>query len=319
VPIETFVRYGEWFQASLVPVIERQDVATCRRDSDGFQLRLQDGEAVKAGSVVVSSGYRQSARIPEELAGLPPDAVSHSSVHRSFEPFRGKDVIVVGAGQSALESAALLKETGASPVLLARRHHLEWNPRPVLRRSPYQALRYPRTGLGVGLRYAFYEHPFLPFYYLPQAMRHEHVDRVLGPAGAWWLRERIVDQVPSLLGCRLQGVSPRSDRPSLLVAREGRTEVLRADHVIAATGYRVGPESFPFLSPDLRSAVRWDRGSPVLSRRFESAAPGLYFIGLASARSFGPVMRFVDGAQVTAPHLARHLARHCRRSRTGHS
>ena len=55
--------------------------------------------------------------------------------------------------------------------------------------------------------------------------------------------------------------------------------------------------------------------APVLSQRFESSVPGLYFTGLAAAPSFGPVMRFVFGVEYTAKLLARHLKRSTHRTR----
>lgn len=313
VPLDVFVRYGEWFQKSLVPMLESKDVLSCSRDADGFLLQVEGGETLRAKSVVVSNGYRHSARTPDELASLPPGLMSHSSAHHELGSFSGKSVIVVGAGQSALEAAALLRESGASPLLVARRGELEWNPRPVLDRTRFDEIRRPRTGLAVGLRYVFYVHPFLPFYYLPARMRQEHVDTVLGPAGAWWLHERFMGQVPTMLGWKLRDASSQAGQAVVKLESGGQTTELRADHVIAATGYRISPASFPFLTHSLKEKVSWENGWPTLSRRFESTAPGLHFIGLASARSFGPVMRFVDGAERTAPPLAGYLAhRHSR-------
>jgi thioredoxin reductase len=308
VPVETFVQYGEWFQSNLLPGLDTRDVLFCGRGPDGFRLQLEDGDTVAATSVVVSNGFRHSAQRPKELTGLPPQLASHSSAHHAFGSFRGRTVIVVGAGQSALESAALLKESGASPTLVARCCDLRWNPPP----SPstlWRKARHPRMRLGMGWRYAFYEHPSLPFSYLPAGVRKQQVDTVLGPAGAWWLRERVVDRLPILLGWTLRRAWSGSGEVVLELQRGNETSALRAEHVIAATGYRVSSASFPFLSPELSAAVRWENGGPALSRTFESTASGLHFIGLASAGCFGPVMRFVAGVQPTAPRLARYLAR----------
>jgi hypothetical protein len=46
----------------------------------------------------------------------------------------------------------------------------------------------------------------------------------------------------------------------------------------------------------------------LVSRHFESSVPGLYFIGTASALSFGPAFRFVLGADFTARAITRQLA-----------
>jgi len=49
--------------------------------------------------------------------------------------------------------------------------------------------------------------------------------------------------------------------------------------------------------------------APILTRNFESAVPGLYFIGLTAAASFGPLMRFTFGARYAARRLTRALIR----------
>ena len=304
---ELFGKYGEWFQKSLIPDLDQHQVISCEEAADGFRLRIESGETVTAKSVVVSSGYIASARVPEQLAELPPKLASHSSRHASFEAFRGKDVIVIGAGQSALESAALLREAGARPTLVARTDHILWGS-PEGERNFLQRLRWPTTGLSAGWRFVFYEHPALPFHHLPPTARKRQVETTLGPLGAWWLKDRVVGRVPLLLGWRLREAFNECDGVTLRFESDSETMDLRAHHVLAATGYHVAPESFPFLSPELRRAVRWQFGSPVLSRYFESSVPGLHFTGLASAYSFGPVMRFVAGAPITVRRLCGYLA-----------
>src|SRR5262249_10259938 len=79
-------------------------------------------------------------------------------------------------------------------------------------------------------------------------------------------------------------------------------------HVIAATGYQFQLQRLPFLSEDLKCQLRHEEQLPALSANFESSVPGLYFVGLASCYSFGPVMRFLAGASYTARRIAHHLA-----------
>ena len=47
--------------------------------------------------------------------------------------------------------------------------------------------------------------------------------------------------------------------------------------------------------------------APVLSSRFESTIPGLYFVGIAAANTFGPLMRFAFGADFAAKRISKHL------------
>jgi cation diffusion facilitator CzcD-associated flavoprotein CzcO len=63
---------------------------------------------------------------PKEFQGLTPSLSSHTCVYRSFAQFAGKQVLVVGSGQSALESGALLYEGGAAVEIVARSHRIDW-------------------------------------------------------------------------------------------------------------------------------------------------------------------------------------------------
>jgi len=86
-------------------------------------------------------------------------------------------------------------------------------------------------------------------------------------------------------------------------------QLLRFEHVIAATGYRVDMERLSILGPELRAKIDLTEKSPLLSANFESSVKGLYFVGVAAANTFGPVMRFAFGARYTARRITRHLIR----------
>jgi hypothetical protein len=140
---------------------------------------------------------------------------------------------------------------------------------------------------------------------------------LLGPAGAWWLRERVLGRVPILLGQSLQGVTTRGGKAIVHVnGPDGRSRELATDHVIAATGYRFAARSLPFISESLLRDLRCVEQVPRLSTSFESSIPGLYFTGLASAHNFGPAMRFLCGSQYTAERICRHIGTRRVRSRS---
>jgi len=309
VPASVFTQYGSWFQQQLVPNLETEKVQRCEQQNDSFVLTLDSGETVTAKSVAVATGYNGSAWLPDQLRGFANGFVSHSSEHRNFTAFRGRDVLVIGAGQSALETAALLQEEGASASLVARRTEIAWGKYPAENTTFLHRLRYPNTALGRGCRSLFFSHRSAPFYHLPRSVRIKEVKTFLGPFGAWWLHDRVVGLIPTIPSCRLLAASVRDDRVILRVERGSEVVELSASHIIAATGYQVSARSFPFLSDELRQSLEWDNGSPLVSKNFESSVPGLYFTGLATAYQFGPVMRFVAGAQVMAPRLANRLAR----------
>jgi cation diffusion facilitator CzcD-associated flavoprotein CzcO len=253
----------------------------------------------------VAVGIAHFAHVPQDLAGLPGGLVSHTSQHRDFTRFAGRQVTVVGGGQSALETAALAAEQGAEVRVLVRQPTVVWNadpeplPRPLARR-----LRSPMTGLGPGWRSFFYCNAPAAFSRLPERRRVQTVQTALGPAGSWWLRDRLVGRVPLLTGHTVRAAEPAGDRLELRVERpDGSVQEWTTDHLIAGTGYRVDLDRLEFLSEPLRRGLRRVRRAPALSPTFESSAPGLYFVGLASAYSLGPMMRFVFGADWSARRL----------------
>lgn len=90
---------------------------------------------------------------------------------------------------------------------------------------------------------------------------------------------------------------------------DGARQTVSADHVIAATGYKVSLQQLPFLDSGLRTQIAGVQDTPKLSTNFESSVAGLYFTGLAAANSFGPLLRFMVGAEFASPRLAGHLRR----------
>lgn len=312
IPVETFIAYGEWFQRKLLPDLEQVRVVSVDRDkSGGFELKLDSGELFTARAVVVATGLSGLAHLPAELTGAAADGptptgpVSHSSQHHDLTRFAGKELIVVGAGQSALETAALAAEAGARVRVVSRGRG-----RVAFGAPPWGQPRFrPESPFGRAWSLwalSYYPHPYR---FLPARTRHYLVRRVLGPLGAWWLRDRFEDKVGVEEVERLLGADAPDGSPVLTVRTHGgRTEQLAADHVIAATGYRVDIAAMDFLGHELRTRLAVSRGTPRLGAGYVSSVPGLYFTGLPAASSFGPVMRFVCGTEYASPRLAQHLA-----------
>jgi cation diffusion facilitator CzcD-associated flavoprotein CzcO len=305
VPLETFTSYGIAFQRQLVPNVEDRTVVELHRLPDGFALKLDDGETVAAGRVIVAVGITYFAHLPASLAHLPSEAVSHSSDHRDFSRFKDHDVTVIGGGASALDIVASLHDIGAEVRLIARRSSLVFNvPRP----RPWWQQWYPKSGLGGGWRNQFYEHGPTVFRQLPPGLRRWIVSSALGPAGGAPVKGR-VEQVPLLLGHSLRCASFRDGRVHLrLLCSDGEEHTLQTNHVIAGTGYRPDIRRLPFLSKEIRGQLRSAAFTPILSAEFQSSVPGLYFVGLPAANTFGPLMRFLLGARYTARRLARHFS-----------
>jgi thioredoxin reductase len=302
VRLDTFSSYGAAFKERKVPELEDKLVTSLDRLPDGFRLGLDNGETVTARQVVLAVGITHFEHVPAELAGLPPEFLSHSFRHHDLERFRGRSVAVIGGGSSATDLAALLHEADADVQLVSRRTELKFHgpPQPG-KRSWVQNLRRPPTGIGPGWRMRFFADAPMAFHYLPESLRLEAVRRVLGPSGGWFTKDKVIGRVPTLLGCTPQRAEIEDGRVRLHLRSEDGTErEVVAEHVIAATGYKVDLGRLKFLSPEIRSKLKVVNGAPVLSSNFESSMPGLYFAGITAANSFGPVMRFAFGARFAA-------------------
>jgi thioredoxin reductase len=308
VSLKVFCAYGAAFQKEFAPEVDERAVASVSRTNDGFSVKLEEGATFFASKVIVTVGLSYFAKMPPNLAHLPPSIASHSSDHHQLERFSGRDVTIVGAGASALDLAALLQMAGATVRLVARAQSLKWNAH-IVRRSLWRRW-YPMSGLGGGWRNRFYENGPMLFRLLPAEVRRRIVRTWLGPSGSYSVKDRVLASVSLLLGHDIQYAETQDGKALLhLVDRDKRRSELMTDHVIAATGYSVRLGALPFLDTELQSEVRTIDGSPELTADFESSVKGLYFIGVMSAITFGPLMRFVLGTDYTARRLTRHMVR----------
>jgi thioredoxin reductase len=307
VPIETFAAYGEAFQKRFAPGLEDKAVTALTPCEGGFELRFDDGSMLHARQVVVASGIRNFGYMPSELSGLANTLATHSSCYGDLGRFAGREVAVIGAGASAVDIASLLLDIGASVTVVTRAPAIRFHG-PPRKRTAVDAILRPMTGLGPSWKSWLCVHAPLVFRALPERYRLSIVRRHLGPAPGWFMRKKVEGRLPTIVDARIREASAEGGRARLVLEHgDGSQETLLADHVIAATGYRVDLERLEFLGADLRKRIRLTGRSPALSSHFESSVPGLYFVGAAGADSFGPLLRFAYGAGFTARRLTGRL------------
>jgi hypothetical protein len=305
IPLERFVDYGLWYQRRAVPDIDQRSVRQVEKSTHGFIVLLEGGEEFAARRLVVAAGISPFSTRPAEFASVPSELASHTSEHSDLRRFSGRRVVVIGAGQSALESAALFKETGIPVEVIARTSALNWvglHPRlhhlGVISKVLYSTRDVGPAGIS---RLVAMPHVFRRF---PRSFQNRTAYRAIRPAGASWLQSRIAG-VPITLGRKV--VRAQVAGSQLRLELDDRTERL-VDHALLATGFRVDVSRYPFLSPSLLSQLQTVDGFPVLHRGLESSIPGLHFLGKPAAWSFGPLLGFVSGAEFASTELIRALA-----------
>ena len=186
-----------------------------------------------------------------------------------------------------------MNEKGVRVELIARRTAIQIHSPPVEPRPWLQQIINPRSGLGLGWRSRLCTDAPLFFHAMPERLRLRAVKNHLGPSSGWFIKEKVVGKVPFHLGVSFKEAAVRGDTIDLSFTRQdGKDALLTVDHVVAGTGYRVSLQRLPFLDSSLRATLRSVDDTPILKSNFESSAKGLYFVGLASANSFGPLTRF---------------------------
>ena len=308
---KTFVDYGRWFQAKLGSDLDRRNVAQVHREGSVFKVTLSDGAVLTGRRVVVAAGVGPFKRSPKPFSDLSHSQVSHCYDGRRFADL-GKRVAVIGAGQSALESAALLREAGAAVEVIARIPTLRWigMHKRLHQLGPISRMLYSKHDVGpIGVS-RLVAYPNLIFH-IPLGLKDRIRTRAVRSAGAPWLIPRL-PQVKMTTGRTVLSAREISGEVQLMLD-DGSER--RVDHVLLGTGYRVDISKYEFLSPSLVKEVRQLDGYPDVAAGFSTSVPGLHFIGATAARKFGPLLYFVAGTEFASKELALHVSRN--RTRNG--
>src|SRR5207247_2452287 len=230
------IDYGRWFQRQAWPDVDKRMVIRIELDPAGFRLILEDGETFKSRRVVVASGIGSFARRPPQFEHIPSCLASHSSEHRDLGPFAGRQIVVIGAGQSAFESAALLHEAGADVEIVAQAaqprwlgqfawlHHLGF----------LSTLVYSPNDVGPAGISRLVAVPNL-LRLLPRDVQDKLRARSIRPAASGWLRPRL-SSVRMTMGRSVVSAIPAGERLRIILD-DGSERCV--DHVLLGTGYRV--------------------------------------------------------------------------------
>jgi hypothetical protein len=308
VELSDFIEYGSWVQRTAVPDLDERLVSGLARTSAGFALELDDGARVSARRVVVACGIAPFERIPAGLGleGLPAERVSHTAHHRNLGAFAGQRVAVLGGGQSAFESAALMRERGAAHVeVLVRKTSVVWLrghgvKKRIGRLGP---IVYAPTDVGPLWYSRLVEKPGL-FRQLPRDAQDKIAARSIRPACSHFVRVRL-GEVAISTGVGLHGAEERDGQLRLSLSDGSEREV---DHLMLGTGYKVDVSRYAFLDEGILADLRRFDGYPVLQRGLETSVPGLHMVGAPAAWSFGPINRFVSGSWFAGGAVAREIA-----------
>lgn len=290
-------RYAEYHDLDIATGIE---VGRVERTATGWELPATGGRVLASPVVVVATGHNHTPYIPDwtgrnTFAG----DLLHAADYRNALPYNGRDVLVVGAGNTGAEIAVDLAEGGAARVRLAvrtaphilRRSTLGWPAQAsgiVVRRLPTRlvdrvAPYVERAGV-----------PDLSAYGLPRP-RSGLYARVLDGA----IPVQDVGLIAAVRSRRIEPVAAVEEFDGDKVRLADGSEI-RPEVVVAATGYRRGLE--PLVG---HLGVLDGRGRPVVhGARTPPGTPGLYFTGFTN-----PISGMFREMAIDARRIARAVAR----------
>lgn len=310
-PATYFIEYSLWFQKNAVPNVDETYVSSIERQDEQFVLTLEDGRVVQAPTVVMAIGIYYYVNRPTEYDVLPAEYISHSYEHTNFDRFNGKNLLIIGGGQSAIENAALANEAGATVHVVSRRPVSWLSPDTANdERSFIEKIKAPNTSIARGWESWILENvPYL-FYRFSQEKKDRYLISSHCPAAAAWLRNRVIDKVHLHEDQKVVNMEVKNGGVDVLLSNG---ETLHVDHVALSTGYKVNLKKLPMLDSSLIEKIQADDDIPVLTHWYESSVSGLYFTGLSSMRAFGPLYRFVVGANSSGRRIASAVARYVRK------
>jgi putative flavoprotein involved in K+ transport len=267
-------KYAEFHELETVTGVEVSRVERTG-DGTGWLLHATGGRELTGAAVVVATGYNHTPLLPdwpgrEEYKG----ELLHAGEYRNPAPYAGRDVLVVGAGNTGAEIAVDLVEGGASRVRLSVRTA----PHIVRRSTAGWAAQY--TGVLVRR--------------LPVGL----VDRLARPMARLSIPDLSAHGLPrpdtGLYSRAEEGAIPVQDVGLIDAIRTGKVEVVAAvegfedGEVLLADGTRIAPDAVIAATGYARSLedlvghldVLDARGGPVVNgARCPENAPGLFFSG----------------------------------------
>lgn len=307
--MQSFAAYGCDMQRRFVPDLEEVLVTNVDMRDRTFEVTLASGERFCSRKVVVCTGLSGLAHVPSVLRNLGQDRMRHTFDISDYREFRNKTVAVIGAGASAIEAGALVHEAGGSSEVFVREQEAVFHGRAPRVRPLWQRVKNPMTVLGASRRSWVLQQLPLLVHLLPRERRTRFVKSYLGPASPWWIQDRVLGKVPIHVRHELIEAGTSGNRVQLKFRNgDGHMRAVDVDFVIAGTGYDVNVARLAYLDPEMTRRIQCIERAPNLNIHFESSVPGLHFIGPLSFMCFGPLFRFVTGAEVAAPRLARRLS-----------
>jgi len=277
-----FIAYFCWFMKRHGVQPRREEVVDVRKTGAVWHVVTERG-VIRARNVAIAVGLNGMQRIPPEYRGRE-SAFTHVSSIKDFTELNGRSVAVLGGGQSAVEAAVAMSQSGVETHLVVRGEGVV-----------FRSIHSP----GNLVYKLLFRHVERFMRRLPGAVQ----DRLI----RFLLRGTVEPTIEDALRRSSVKVHERSKVvlappggpwPASIDGPGGRS--VTVDHVVLGTGYQFDIRKLRFLR---NVPIHHRNGLPYLNDNAECSQSGMYFCGIAALRLIGPQCQFVFGSRKLSPRI----------------
>ncbi|MGE0635130.1 MAG: NAD(P)-binding domain-containing protein [Bacteroidia bacterium] len=283
-PVDVFRNYLRFIESDVPYKISSQHVVKLSKKDNVFISELQNGDIIESEAVVLATGIEAHKYLPESLQKLNTPHVIHTWDVHKYADWKNKNVLIIGAGQSA----------GEGIVHLYEHNKIIW-----LTRKPPLFFSEPLNLPTPVFKFTLYLSPY--FYYLPHWARKKFSKIFVISTITPDLKEktmsdkvrRVNDDVDNI-GLELRGEKIYSKKLNQ-----------EFDGVVASTGYKININNLKILDAPLLNSIEAKDNFPLLDFDFQTSVKNLFVVGALSEPHYGPAQKFIMGTRHAAVRISR--------------
>ncbi len=283
-PIDVFRKYLRFVESDVKYNVIPQHVVKLSKNGNEFISELENGDKIESEVVIIANGIEAHKHLPETLQKInSPDLIHTWNVHK-YTDWKNKNVLVIGAGQSA----------GEAIVHLYEQNNITW----VTRNPPFffsEPLNLPTPIFKLALNLSPY------FYFLPYWARKKFTKIFVRPAITPNLKEKIMSDTVKKINDDADNIGLTWNGEKFYSEKLNTT----FDGVVASTGYKIDINNLKFVEAPLLNSIKSEDNFPVLDFDFQTSIKNLFIVGALSEPHYGPAQKFIMGTGHAAVRIGR--------------
>lgn len=283
-PIDVFRKYLKFIESDLKYSILPHHVVKLTKTENGFISEMENGEKVESEAVVIATGIEAHKYLPKSLQHINSPHLIHTWDVHKYANWKNKNVLMIGAGQSA----------GEGIVHLYDHNSITW----LTRKEPIffsEPLNLPTPIFKFTLHISPY------FYFLPNWARKKFSKIFVISTITPDLKEKTMSDKVKKVNMDVDHIELEM-RGDKLFSRKLNQEF---DGIVASTGYKINIKNLRFVDDTLLRSIKSMDDFPLLDFDFQTNVKNLFIVGALSEPHYGPAQKFIMGTRHAAVRIAK--------------